>query len=456
MHIGHRKTCSHSHEHMIKTLLSFIRVPFIRDVTTMQMGRIVMIGSSFLASILYARFLGLGGYGEYAVILAFTGTAGIITNLGQQATALTFFAESYGKKDRMSQGNILQYFMITSLLSIVFLGILALFAPLLTEWFHGKREIGILARMIFVSSMFEFGFIWYSITLQVTRHIRFLTILENTKTLLQLILATVFLFFGLHVFGVLLSSLIVSILFCFVSFFLYSRLQKTHDVPGFREAVQHRHMRHLWKYAKDGIWIAIDKNLGSLYPTVFIFAVSTQTSEAITGLVRLGFKLASLPASMAIASISRLASSVIPTIIGQVNMDVFTKIRMLFFNTFKIHIFVSVAAAICITIFLPYVYGEHFRPAIYPFLIIVFLNLSLGLHAIATPILRVLSKIHIAAYLSVIGITVGLGILFGLGGTLPITQALYLSLLAYHMIIALVLIPVMDILKKVKLPPRSS
>ncbi|MDO8648448.1 MAG: hypothetical protein Q7R81_01565 [Candidatus Peregrinibacteria bacterium] len=88
---------------MLTSLLRTTRLPFVRDVTTMQMGRLVTIGSSFIASILYVRFLGLGGYGEYAVVLAYTGTVGLFTNLGQQATTLTFFAEAYGRKDREAQ-----------------------------------------------------------------------------------------------------------------------------------------------------------------------------------------------------------------------------------------------------------------------------------------------------------------------------------------------------------------
>src|SRR3989338_10490492 len=100
---------------MFKTLLTISRVPFVRDVTIMQFGRLVTIGCSFLASILYVRYLGLGGYADYAVVLAYTGTVGLLTNLGQQATTLTFFAEAYGRKDRAALARVLQYYIVTAM-----------------------------------------------------------------------------------------------------------------------------------------------------------------------------------------------------------------------------------------------------------------------------------------------------------------------------------------------------
>ena len=194
---------------MFKNLFIVARIPFVRDVTTMQMGRLVTIGCSFLASILYVRFLGLGGYGDYAVVLAYTGTVGLVTNLGQQATTLTFFAEAYGRKDRTAQAMVFNYYIVTSLAAAGLLILLALASPGITGWIYGKNSIGVLAGLVFLSSICELPFIFVSIALQTVREIRLLTILENSKTMTQLFVA-VTLSAGLGVTGLLMSSLVAA------------------------------------------------------------------------------------------------------------------------------------------------------------------------------------------------------------------------------------------------------
>src|SRR3989344_7298521 len=144
---------------MMKYFLHVVRIPFIRDVTTMQIGRLVMITSSFIASILYVRFLGHGGYGDYAVVLAYTGTVGLLTNLGQQATTLTFFAEAYGRKDKAALARVLQYYIITAAGTAMLLLALCFVSPVLTQWVYGKSSVGILASLVFISSICELPFI---------------------------------------------------------------------------------------------------------------------------------------------------------------------------------------------------------------------------------------------------------------------------------------------------------
>src|SRR3989338_9099405 len=87
---------------------------FVRDVATMQVGRMVTIGCNFAASILYARFLGIGGHGSFAVVLAFTGVFWLVTNLGQQITLTTFLAEAWGRKDKTAMREIAHYYIVLS------------------------------------------------------------------------------------------------------------------------------------------------------------------------------------------------------------------------------------------------------------------------------------------------------------------------------------------------------
>jgi len=415
-----------------------LRSAFVRDIATMQVGRMVLIGCSFLSSIIYARFLGLGGYGHYAVVLAFTGVFGLLTNLGQQATTLTFFAEAYGRKDRTALAQILQYYIVLSACTAGLLLLFAVLAPLVTDRIYGNPEIGHLARIVFLSSICELIFIYYSIALQTVRKIRLLTLLENAKTVLQVGLATLFLVRGFGVAGILWSWIIASASFSALSCFLYPSLRAEYNLPHMYEALREGNASTLWKHTKDGLWIAADKSLGNLYPNIFLFALSTQVQESVVGSLRLAFKLGGLPASFGLASVGRLASSVLPTFAGKGHTALRTGLRKLTTHTLAMHGLITLCGLLIIPPLLPVVYGKSFGIAVYPFLVIAVLNVLLAFHAVTTPILRIYSKISVAAVLNAVGTVVALGLFFGLETVLKPTFALYIALLVYHGIIALV------------------
>jgi O-antigen/teichoic acid export membrane protein len=422
-------------------IAAFSKIPFVRDVATMQIGRLITVGGGFLTSILYVRYLSLDGYGEYAIVLAFAGTFGIFTNLGQQATLTTFLAESYGRKDRQAMTSIAQYYLVVSLLVVVLLSTLTLLAPSITAYVYDDTAIGKLAQLVFLSSMFEFAFSYYAICLQVVREIRLLTLLENSKSVVQIGLSIVLLLLGYGVAGVLLGSLVTSLLYCLLSFFCYSRFQKKYNLPSIREIINIRTFHHCWKYVKDGIWIALDKNAGNLYPTVFLFALSTQAPKPVVGLLRLAFKLADLPASFALNSVSRLGTSVLSTLAGEGGARLRTSFTRLVKHTVLMHTGITLAGMLIIPFLLPIVYGQNFRVAVYPFLIITALQLGYGLTTSATPILRVYSKIYLATLINVSAMILALSTFFFMQRTLPSTQALYLGLLLYHAVLSTVMLP---------------
>ena len=419
----------------------FTSIPFVRDLATMQVGRVLATGCSFLTSIIYARYLGIGGYGEYAVIMAFTGTAGIIANLGQQATTLTFFSEAYGQGDRKKLRIILQYYLCMSLCTVIVLGLLAYIAPMLSIALYQKQEIGQLARLVFLASMMEPIFAFVSIALQTVRDIRFLTLLENGKILLQLALASIFLWMGHGVFGVLLSSLFASACFALIGLAVYPSIARKHALPSLVQGLIGVRFSGIKLYTKEGMWIALDKNIGGLYPTVFIFCLSIVAPEAVVGLIRLGLKLGGLPASFVLTSISRLASSVIPTIAGKGMKILRQQLLKLALHTALLHVSATVGALILVPIFLPYVYGPNYSVAVYPFIVVAILNTSLAMHAIITPVLRVFSKIRISALLNVIATISAIGFFFLLSDITRPTLALYGALTLYHIIIGLIIFP---------------
>ncbi|MDA1208681.1 MAG: oligosaccharide flippase family protein [bacterium] len=426
---------------MRERLQFLMGVPFVRDIATMQIGRTVLIGCSFLSSILYARLLGLGGYGEYAVVLAFTGLLGFITNLGQQTTALTFFAQAYGKKDTTRMKEVLHYYLFLSACSALIMAILIPFLPTITGGMYNNPEIGHLARLIFLSSMIDPLFVFGSIVLQSVREIRKLTILENSRIVLQLGLSVLFLIQGMGVAGILLGALLGTALMSLVSLLVYSNIRTAYNLPSFGEILRTHSFKHLWKFGKDGVWIAIDKNVGNLYPNAFMVVLGMFVQESVVGLFRLAFKLGNLPSSFVLSNISKLSASVIPTISSSASNLKKSLVRLAIYSGL-IHTGATIGALITVPLLIPVVYGSDFSVAVYPFIVIAILHITHAAHALITPFLRLYSRIYLATIINLAGLTCSLGTFFFLMQKTKTTYALYIALGIYHLILILVIFPV--------------
>lgn len=426
----------------------------MRDVATLQAGRAVTIGCNFAASILYARLLGLQGFGEYAVVLAYTGVFGLLTNLGQEASLTTFLGEAYGRRDRDALRTVSNYYVTMSFWTGFLMVAMAMLSPILTEWIYGNRAIGILSMLVFASSIIDLPSNFVLIALQTVREIRLLTLLENGKTVLQLLLAALLLFLGYGVAGVLWSSALAAAALTTTTAVIYPRIRRSHDLPSFPEMCGAEDRRAIWKYCKDGLWIALDKSIGALYPNIFLFIFSTRAPLHVVGLLRLAFKLADLPSSFVLNSVSRLASSVLSTLAGQNLALLRQHFVTLTKYTLGLYTLVSLAAAIVVPVFLPLVYGEAFRVAVYPFLVILALQLGFGLHTSTTPVLRVFSKIYLATLFNGVAMLTCITLFFALQTLLPQTRALYVGLLAYHLIVTLLMIPTWNLLRRAQ-PTRT-
>lgn len=431
-----------------------LAVPFVRDVATLQVGQLVAIGCNFLTSVLYARLLGLSSYGQYAVVLAFTAIFGMFTNLGQQTTAITFLAETYAARDRRGMAQVMHYYVWMSVGTIALLSIFILLLPQLSEWLYGARFIGELGRLVFLASILDMPFIFLTIVLQTVRRIRLLTLLENTYVIFQMAITALLVLLGMGVSGILLGSAAASLVFSVVGLVLYGRIQKEEGMPGFREVLRVRGWAHLRRYGSEGMWITIDKIIGNLYPNIFLFFFSIQAPASVMGLLRIAFKLAHLPSSFSLTSISRISQSVIPILMQRGRDVLLQNIRKLVIRTVLLHTVVTAAAMVLISLFLPIVYGESFRPAVFPFLVIVTLNLCSALHTFTTPILRLFSRIYIATIFNICSMALAIGTFFLLQDMLSPIRALYIALAVYNVSISFLVLPTIVLLKRAPLDAR--
>lgn len=274
---------------------------FIQDTAVLQAGSFLSTGLSFLASIIYARVLGVSGYASYALIFAFVSLAGIFMNVGTNETAVTLMAEAYAAKDREKIKNILTYYIKITLLFSILVGLaIIIIAPMLTGKFYQSEEIGRLARVVLLANIIKIFFYFYTVVLQVARRIKRLTVLENADKILQMLLPVGLVLGGFGLRGLIYGYFASYAVFSVYSFFQYRKLRLQDELlPSWREIFAHFNKVKINYYFKFGFLIAIDKNLGTLYGTLPIFILGIFSFEQVAF-----FKIATAYAALPLIFIS--------------------------------------------------------------------------------------------------------------------------------------------------------
>ena len=389
-----------------------LRRRFVRDVLTLQSGSVLQHGISFVKSVLFARLLGLEGFGLYAVVLAFTGTVAIATNFGQNQAALTFLAEEHSKKNRDGIAGVLRYQFTLSLIAVILLALCAWFAPAATSVLYANTNSTLavasqLGFLYLLSGSFDSIF---TNVLQTIRSIRLLTILENVNTLLQLIFASVFLFFGKGVAGIFLGFTISNALMLCIYLVVYHRLKSAHHLPSIQDIL--RSKTPMRTYLKQGLWIALDKNIGNLYPKSFFFVLSLVAAPATVGIAQLAFKIGNLPLALFFPHVSRMCMSVLPSIRNEGLAKLRQACAQLVKHALFFHALISFGSLIVLPFLAIALYGYEYAAMINPMLWIILIHIFAALNVANSPLFRMFHKAHIPATFGMIKIPLELLLFF--------------------------------------------
>ena len=403
---------------MKRRLQYLSRIPFVRDVATMQAGSAVAIGLNLLSSILYTRFLGPVGYGVYAVVLAFTGTFSIAVNWGQGSSATTFFAEQYGKKDVKGMAGVLSYFLIMTVGMAALLLILIAFSPAIAEALYHDASIGRIARISFLIILLSAAPTVFFAILQTVREIRTLAVLEQGSAFTALLLSALFLLGGGGVAGVLLAQALVNLLQIPLFLFLYGRLRQRYVLPGFRDII-HPSLTHFREYFVQGLWIGLDKNIGNLYPNVLFFVMSVAVSPAMVGLARISFTVSNVPRRVLLAPANQLATTVLPTVSARGNRVLRQTCVRLLKHALLFHALLSFGAAAVLPFAIHLFYGAAFDGAIVPAIWLTLIGILAALNVNNTPLLRLLRKTWLSTVWSATTILIACGAQWMLLSFLP-------------------------------------
>lgn len=372
-------------------ILGLKRLRFVRDVLTIQAGSIVLMAAGFVSSIAFARFLGKDGYGLYAVIVAFAGTASSFFNIGQGQSLYVFFSEAFGKKDRRAMSGVLMNFLEIACTNIVLLGVLAFLMPMITQKIYGSPEIGQYARILCFFQMSEIVNSMTLIILQSVRRIRLKVILEQSANLTYLGLAVLVLFLGGRVQAVLLTQLIVSLCFLPVSIITLKIIARKHDLPGVRETLKVPFAESK-QYMGQGLIITFDKTIGNFFPQGLFFIFSLFVPAATVGVAKIAVQLANIPRTILLPQAGDLSTAAFGRMkaegVGVVRKNAAKLIK----HALAFHAFLTLGAAIAFPPIIFYFYGTAYWDAIPMTLWLLLILLINSLCIANSPILRLYRK----------------------------------------------------------------
>lgn len=403
----------------LAALRALLHRRFVRDVLTLQAGSVFGTGIAFVKSVLYARLLGIETFGVYALVLAFTGTAGIFVNFGQNQAALTFFAERCARKDRRGMGAVLRYYLLLSSIGACILLCLSLAAPALADMLYDDASVGALARLAFLAAIMGSFDTFFTMQLQAVRAIRTLTVLENCNALLQLLLAVSLLVAGHGVAGIFIGLGISNLVMLYVYATVARRRFRNSDLPTAREAL--RNGESVRPLLKQGLWIAVDKNIGNLFPQSFFFALSLFAAPAIIGIAQLAFKISSLPKILLLPHIVRMSTTVLPAIRAREDgpAALHRAWMLMVKHALAFHVLASAGALIVLPPLTLLLYGQAFSGVIRPMIWLLLIQILSALNVGNSPLFRMLGKAHIPALFGIVTLPLQLAAFVGLLHILP-------------------------------------
>lgn len=417
----------------LSRLRGLLHVRFVRNVLTFQLSTIITLVTGLLSSVIYARLLGLEQYGLYAVVSAFAGLLTIVAGWGQDTTVATFLAESVGKKDPALVRSVLRYFAQSTFLGTVIHVALIIAAPLLAGLIQNDPTIGEYARLAIVNTMLQPLFTLVIIMLQLRQRIPLITALENSRSILQLGLATLLLVMGFGVWGIFLGTSVISLLYIPVCIHLYRVHARALGFPSLLSLFRDLRGADTTPYFRQGFWIALDRHIArNLYPNAFFLVLGRVAPLETVGLFRLALRLASLPAELVMPSISRLSAISLPRLAGENIKELRSSCIKLIKGTLGLMLTAVIGASICVPLFLPYVYGREFMGAIPVFFTILPFNLISGLNVASIPLARVFRKVHVLIGVNLLGLCGALLVFAILRTILPDAHAMGFGLLYYH------------------------
>lgn len=408
-------------------------LPFIRGVAVFQAGSVVMMATGFASSILYARLLGLEAFGLYAAVTAFAALLSIFAGYGQETVLVTFLSEAIGRKDTKAKNAVLRYYVQATIIATIVYVILIALMPILTLWLHANVMISNFVRLALLNTMLQPANTLLFIALQLRRKVAHVTIIENLSDIAQLILSVFLLQLGWGVMGILVGTLTITALSFPFFLFLYNRTARELGLASITQIARTLFLPGSRKFALQGFWISLDQTIGkNLYPNLFMVVLTATSTLQVVGVFRLAFRLAGIPLSLVMPSITRMTTVSLPRIATLDPSHLLTVCKKLIFGSVGLAAATAIVAGIFFPLLIPIIYGQEYVDSIPIFLILLITNIIAATHVVSVPLLRVFQRVWILSITNIIGVLLALASYFLVIHIVPAMFAMSIAFVIFH------------------------
>lgn len=386
---------------------------FVKNLAILQVGNFGTTLLQGVCSIIIARLLQPQLFGIYAIAFSLAGLLVLVVSFGVQDAVTTIVSGTYARDDHAGTRGAFMFLakmsFVIGLLSVV----AALIAPSLASKIYHNPQIGWYAGILVIASFISNTFLNFSaLAYQVVGKIKQMTALTFTDQALRNILALSLVASGLGIAGAMSGHLIGAVIMFFISVIAWERLRKTyHMFPSVREFFRSSPGEHIRKHVSFSAWIALDKNIATLYNLLPVLMVALYVSTTEVTYFKISLAYVNLVLGL-MGPISTLLNVELPRMRegdpGALRKN-FIKVSLF---SFLCSVALTAGALIVSPIALRILYGSSFVPGVKYILGLGIYGAFLGIGIGLGPMWRALNKVKVSILINTI--TLGVGIPGGL------------------------------------------
>lgn len=386
---------------------------FVKNLAILQVGNFGSTIIQSLASILIARLLQPQLFGLYAVAFSLAGLLVLIVSLGAQDAVTTIVGGTYARQDTEATKETFR-FLAKMTFVIGLLSIIAVFvAPSIASKLYHNPNIGWYAGILIIASFISNTFLNFStLAYQVVGKIKEMAILTFTDQVVRNVLALSLTLLGLGIVGAMSGHLFGAIIMFCISVIIWERIRKEYVAfPSIRELFKSISETHIKKHLNFSAWIALDKNIATLYNFLPVLMVALYVSTTEVTYFKISLSYVNLVIGL-MGPISTLLNVELPKM-RESNPSVLRKnfIRVSIYSLLC-SVLLTVGALIVSPFALRILYGANFVPGVKYILGLGIYGAFLGIGVGLGSMWRAVNKVKISIIINTV--TLGIGIPGGL------------------------------------------
>jgi O-antigen/teichoic acid export membrane protein len=277
-------------------LRGLARARLVSDTLVLQGGQLVAIAVQGLTSLALLRLLGPEAIGLYALSVAMAALAAILDLTASNRVVLIELSRALGSgapgavRDALAGHLRISVFVRGAIVAVFFA-----IAPVAATLIYGRSDVGRWAGWLAVPLVSDIPFNLLVVALQARRWMVRLVRLESTRAILSSAASVAVLLGGLGISGLVLVQVVVSVVVTAWSVRAYARLAGSDTgLPGWREIVGRARTMPLGDRIRQGISLALEKNVSNLGGYLPILMMGTLRPEAL-GHFNAAVRVMSLP-----------------------------------------------------------------------------------------------------------------------------------------------------------------